>query len=481
MFGRFFTISLSMLASISVLSQGILIGKARFCELCDEDKPEKCAGTYVNVYEDNKKGKGKKIPLYMEVLPAQVKTGSNVPLFIIVGGPGQACTDLVSFFSEIFHEYNKTNDIVFIDQRGTGKSNPLKLQLDDNSLSRLLVDPFLSSQILQKNFDSLSQKTDLAKYGTAEAVRDIEVVRKHLGYNKINLYGTSYGTRVALAYLNEYPKAVHSVILKGVMPADMVIPYTFARDAQSSLNLLIQDCRSDSLCSVSFPQLEQDIETLFTKTLPINVDIYNEDLGVNETVTLDYKVVASLIRTMLMSPSSAAEIPLLITRLNKGISQPAVNWLLRLKKSQRKGMYDGMTLCVVCFEDYPFPIKPSTDKIYFLKDLWVERIRYACKYWNPTLQKAPRKPLRKSDTRILLVSGGRDPATPPMYAETLLRFFPNGQHLVIKNASHSFDGMIGCVEKIMTQFLEGKILEQIKTDCTETIRLPAFQVNEVKN
>ncbi len=91
---------------------------------------------------------------------------------------------------------------------------------------------------------------------------DLDDVREHLGYDQINLYGGSYGTRAALVYLRQHEPHVRTVVLDGVAPTDMRLPLFFARDAQRALDRLVADCAADSVCSKKFPDLGPRIVAL---------------------------------------------------------------------------------------------------------------------------------------------------------------------------------------------------------------------------
>ena len=227
---------------LSAMGQTNRIGDIEFYPLHDP-KPDRALFGVLEVFENNIDQKGKTITLHIEVLPAKA-TKKKAPMFILMGGPGQASSDLISFFSKIFSEMNQESDLVFIDQRGTGKSNPLQMLTSYNNTQDYFNDVLMVDEVVENTYRMLSAKNDLRNYGTLNAAIDVESVRVAMGYNKINLYGTSYGTRLAMAYINKFPNNVRTATLKGLVPEDLVIPVGFAKDSQEGLNMLIEKCKN---------------------------------------------------------------------------------------------------------------------------------------------------------------------------------------------------------------------------------------------
>ncbi|HEY0038674.1 MAG TPA: alpha/beta fold hydrolase [Longimicrobium sp.] len=207
----------------------------------------------VHVAEDSLAPGGRTVPLFVAVLPA---TGQRLgdPLFFLSGGPGQAPSDQAEFVASLFAALRPSRDLVLVDLRGTGRSAALDCDFHGGEPGRVMGEPFPVAAVRACR-DSLSRRADLRLYTTGRAMRDLEQVRHALGYERINLYGTSYGTRAALEYARRYPSRVRSMILRGVTPPSLVVPLPFARDAQRSLDLLFDECRSDGACRAAYPDL----------------------------------------------------------------------------------------------------------------------------------------------------------------------------------------------------------------------------------
>jgi len=465
--------------SLTTFGQSTKIGRITFETFEQEGKPKETIRGQIEVFEDNIKNQGKKIKLNIEVVPAKSKADKAEPMFIIMGGPGQAATDLVSFFSDIFKPINEKSDLVFVDQRGTGKSNPLQLSGDYSTLADYFKDDFADKETIANCFESLSKTNNLNCYGTRNAIIDLDKVREMMGYKKMNIYGTSYGTRVSIAYINKYPNRVKTATLKGLVPHDLVIPFNFAEDAQRSLDILVSDCKVNPVCNSAYPTLENELKIFFNTQFPVSIDILNPETKEKETVKLTKDIVALNMRVLLMSPSTTKNIPFIVTQFNKGNHEPLTDLMLSIKKSYLKGVYDGMTLCVICHEDYPALVQiANTQKTEtFLGDYWIYRVKNSCDVWNPSKTGLKKGKIKKQSIPTLIISGNRDGATPPKYGDEVLKYFPNGRHVVVNSGSHSFDGMRNCVDKIICDFVTTGQNKLLKTDCVDLIKFPEYRMN----
>ena len=430
-------------------------------------------------YEDNALNTGGKISLYIEVIPAVAKHDKEAPMFIVMGGPGQASSDLLPFFSSILEDINKKSDLVFIDQRGTGRSNPLKIPMEYHSIQDYFNDIFMADQIIKRGYDSLSKHNNLNLYGTTNAILDIETVRIAMGYEKINFYGTSYGTRVVLSYINTFPENVRTATLKGLVPNSIVIPSNFAKDSQRSLDLLIEACKNIQDCRSSFPNFEKELNDFLNRPFPIKVEIQDPELEIVQSVEIEKTTVVKTLRSLLTVPTFTQQIPFLISEANKQNYLPLAELILRINKSYANGLYDAMMLCVICYEDYPKLIRTPFEntETTFLQNAWVDRVINACEIWNPEKRETGTTELKRHNLPVLLISGGRDSATPPKYGNEILDKFPNGRHLVIEQAGHSFDRMLDCVEHIINDFVITGNASQLNTKCINTIKYPDFKLN----
>ena len=443
------------------------------CEMEDVPGPVQCG--VLHVAEDSLAPAGRTIPLFVAVLPA---TGQRVgdPLFFLSGGPGQAPSKQADFVASLFAGVRATRDLVLVDLRGTGRSAALDCDFHGGD-PRMLVGESFPAHAVRACRDSLSRRADLRMYSTGRAMRDLEEVRRTLGYERINLYGTSYGTRAALEFARRYPSRVRSMILRGVTPPSLVAPLPFGRDAQRSLDLLMEECGRDAGCRAAYPDLAAALQTVL-RTLergpaPASVDTGGGSVRVEVT----REAFTSILRTMLTAPSVAARIPLLLTSAARGDYDPAAQMIYALRRAAPAGISYGFQLSVVCTEDIP---RIRDDQVAaevagtFLGDQSVRQYRAACAEWpRGELPAEAGAPVRV-DVPALLVSGSHDPATPPHWAEDALRGLSRGRHVVAPAASHSADATRPCADQVFAAFIQAGSASGLDATCFERLERPPF-------
>lgn len=168
-------------------------------------------GTY-EVFENREARSGRKIPLKIVILPATGNDRAPDPLFFLEGGPGGGAVLDAEELSK--DPLRARRDIVLVDTRGTGASNPLLCRLWGDGTR---LDHIFPLDAVTACRDELQKKADLTLYTTAAAMDDVDEVRRHLGYGKVNLYGASYGTYAAQVFLARHPEAVRAVVLDAVV------------------------------------------------------------------------------------------------------------------------------------------------------------------------------------------------------------------------------------------------------------------------
>src|SRR5205814_10058067 len=167
---------------------------------------EKLLCGQLTVFENRLTRTGRTIDLNVVVLPAFDQKKKAEPLFDLAGGPGAAATEGARFYAEQGKEYRR-RDVVLVDQRGTGKSNPLSLP--EKKTPQDYLSEMYPVDYVKRLRQTLERRADLTQYTTSIAMDDLDDVRDWLGYDRINLIGVSYGTRAALVYLRRHPQLVH--------------------------------------------------------------------------------------------------------------------------------------------------------------------------------------------------------------------------------------------------------------------------------
>jgi pimeloyl-ACP methyl ester carboxylesterase len=305
---------------------------------------------------------------------------------------------------------------------------------------------------------------------------DLDEVRAAMGYEQINLYGGSWGTRFALIYLRRHGEHVRTAILNAVAPTALIYGLQHAAGAQSSLDLLITECNLDNRCSTSFPDLESEFRIVLERLgrAPATVIIEHPDTGVSVSVSFERAAFAEVIRYLLNSVDSSRYLPHLIHQAYLGSYEPLAQSAVEKNHFYRNALKTGMLLSVVCPGDVarinPGDIARLTNDT-FMGDRRVRDTMAVCEIWpQPRLPATHGDPVQ-SDVPVLLWSGTMDPSNPPMWGEEAARHLTNGLHLVVPGC-HVISG--ACFEEIGTEFLAEASVDSLDTSCVSGIRLPPF-------
>ncbi len=213
----------------------------------------------LTVPEDRADPAGRQIELHVAVIPAIRREPEPDPLFLLAGGPGQSAIETFPAMLNMLYYIHEDRDIVLVDQRGTGKSNPLRcLDPEDETLTDEQALAILRS--CPQHLDA-----DVRFYTTEIAMTDLDEVRAALGYETINLYGASYGTRAALTYLRMFPQHLRTVTLDAVVDPGFVMFMDAATDGQAALDVFFARCESDQACKTAFPDLRSEFDGLLSR------------------------------------------------------------------------------------------------------------------------------------------------------------------------------------------------------------------------
>lgn len=385
------------------------------CRLADGPPDTYCG--HLRVSEDRHARSGRAIDLKIVVAPALRRDGHPDPLFVFEGGPGGGAATLAFSRVPMFRRFQRDRDIVLVDQRGTGGSNSLdcspEVPRDVDDLNLVEHD---AADRYRACLDRLA--ADPRQYTTDVAMDDIEDVRLYLGYERINVYGWSYGTRAALVYLRRHEAAVRAVILDGVAPPDMRLPLYAPRDSQRALDRLLDDCARDAVCAREFPTLRQSVAVLWDRiAAQPRVSFTHPRTGMPTDVTVTARLVGAVVFRSLYSPEISALLPRLLTDASDGRFQGLLA-LAYTGDAQKGAMSDGLFLSVVCAEDRP---RISTEDIAresqgrFMGATMFETQMKPCEYWpRGSVDDAFYTPV-KSARPVLIFSGENDPVTPPRH------------------------------------------------------------------
>ena len=438
-------------------------------------------GTY-SVWEDREAGSGRKIDLWIVVLPAiEAANKKPDPFFMLQGGPGDAPSFNARFYSRVFQDVRRTRDLVLVDLRGTGKSNALLCpELAQPGADGVFDSDLLSITAVRACRARLEKTANLGLYTTEIAVDDLDEVRKALGYDTINLYGTSYGSRVAQVYMKRHPKSLRAVTMKGIVPPSMAMPETHARAGEDAWQALVARCRKNSVCNDRYPLLAVAFRDLLKKleSNPL-MSLPATPQRPETRIRVSRGLFAEAFRNVLYTPEGSAQAPKLIHQLIDGDDAGIVETALsgrRILGGDR--LAAGFFLSVTCTEDIPY-LSSNADQMAldtFGGNYRLEQQRRACNEWRRgTVSQAHRQPA-KSDIPTLLLSGELDPVTPPSGGDEVLRYLSSGRHIVIRNNGHPIGNAERCIGAMIAQFLDRASADGLDTRCAAANPAPPFVI-----
>jgi pimeloyl-ACP methyl ester carboxylesterase len=435
----------------------------------------------LEVFENRASQKGRKIKLNVLVLPAIDPQREPDPLFYFAGGPGSAAVEDAPGIAQILGGMRQHRDLVFVDQRGTGQSNPLNCELFNSADPQSYLGSFLPLDDVRKCREQVEPKADLTLYTTNIAMDDLDDVRAALGYEQINLYGASYGTRAALVYLRRHPKHVRTVILHGVAPTNQFMPRNFPQDAERALQGVLSECEADEECRKAFPQAKTDAQRVLEQLLqsPAEAQVKFPQAKDPVTVKLNRNLAAEAVRYMLYSPGGARRVPLYLHAAAEGNYAPLAQAALFFRQNLVSTGSNGMYLSVTCAEDLPF-VKAADAKQLgantFLGSYRYDQQSAACELWPRAMIDSKYAEPVRSDKPVLIMTGEWDPVTPPAQGDAVAKTLPNSVHIVVNDGAHGFGGLQGvdCIQRLMIQFVERGAVKDFDTSCTKNIKRNGF-------
>ena len=417
------------------------------------------------------------IDLAVAVVPALTLDPAPDPLLVIAGGPGQSSISFFGAYSVAFAAIRRERDIVLMDQRGTGQSAALDCDAPAEDVVGGRMETARVAEEAQRCLDALPY--DPRFFTTSIAVTDLAALRAALEYSAFNIYGISYGTRVAQHFLRRFPELTRSVILDGVVPPTLALGPDIALAAQDALDVVLASCEEQTGCNDAFPALREELSFLQKQLRdhPVEVHILHPLTAEPSTITLDDLGLAGVIRLLSYHSGSIALIPLLIHSAAAGNLIPLASQFQMSSESMEKSMSIGMHNSVVCTEDVPFysSLEVDEDEIAatYIGLSQLEVLTAMCAIWPAGIIDDDFKEALKSDKPVLLLSGDADPVTPPRFAEQAAEHLSASLHIVGKKQGHGL-GARGCTPDIMADFVKSGSVDDLDTECLLRVHAMPF-------
>jgi pimeloyl-ACP methyl ester carboxylesterase len=471
----------TLIATLAFLLTGTAwagVGELRM-QPCEDPKlkPAKC-GTYT-VWENRAAKSGRTIDLYIVVLQATGPNRKPDPLVVLLGGPGEgAASAAPAWYVE--DPERTSRDIVFVDQRGTGKSNGLHCPIAmDGPLQAFM--PTLNLEVLKTCRPALERHADLRYYLTTYAMDDLDDVRAALGYDKINIDAGSYGTTAALVYIRQHGEHVRTAALWASTAMTQPIPLLFASDTEGALRNVFRDCYAEAPCKAAFPKLQADYTRAVAKieSSPVRLTVTDPRNKKPAEVTLTADAFAESLRAMLYKPEAMRSIPLLLHKAAGGDYQAFADFQIERNVELNGAIADGLYFSITCTEDIDrvdAAQMHANGRGTFLADHRARPHMEGCKGWPRGKLPAGFGEEVKSDVPVLIINGDNDPATPPSAGRAAMSRMSNARMIVVPHGGHSPQGLIGeeCVKNIAARFLETADQRSLNVACVKSVKHRPF-------
>ena len=411
------------------------------------------------------------IKIRVAVVPALNLNPENDPIVPIAGGPGQGSVEFYSIYAGAFEPVRRDRDILLVDQRGTGESSRMDCPIDDDALlfeSEFSIDDTV--RFIGECLENLPH--DPRYFSTSVAVTDLEAIRQALGYSALNLYGVSYGTRVAQHFARRYPASTRTVVIDGVVPPQISLGPEIATESQKAVDRILARCVEDKACNERFPDIEATFAAIVTelRVAPVSVSVPHPNTGRAETLSFGAGELGGAVRLLAYNPTTIALLPLFVHEAGQGNWAPLASQYMMTAIAMSDALALGMHNAVMCTEDLPFLDKTTIDfegiEASYMGTFQLDALEAICSDW-------PRGPIDEefkvplaTDIPFLLLSGDADPITPPRYAEMAAMDLTNATHLIGKHQGHGQLG-VGCMRRLVAEFVNSADPTAIDAQCME--------------
>jgi pimeloyl-ACP methyl ester carboxylesterase len=413
------------------------------------------------------------IQLHVAIFHSTSPNPEPDPLILLHGGPGSSMLERIAFwYQEQFSDIIATRDLIVFDQRGVGYAEP---SLDCPGF----VDQFYASlsQDLRVGLaeweaphasvclaDLAAQGVNLVAYNSAASAADVNDLRLALGYERVNLYGASYGSRLALTVMRGFGAGgtIRSVILDSVYPPQVNLDAARPQNLERALQAVFAACAADADCDAAYP----DLETVFfdlveqLNAYPVTLDVMNNVTGRQQTVVVNGNRLIEMVYRISYQTGWLPWLPKLFYHVQDGHFEIFSEGLQRLFWLV-DGVQPGPYFAVQCYEEVAFNSVEAVDTIgadaHPLLSAHLTAGAKATLATCAALGLPPADPIEDqpvvSDVPALILSGTFDPATPPAWGKLAADGLSNAFFYEFPNASHGVMSSVPCAQNLVAQFI----------------------------
>jgi pimeloyl-ACP methyl ester carboxylesterase len=427
---------------------------------------------YLIVPEDRNDPGGDEVRIHVAVFPATGSDPSTDPIVYLEGGPGGHTLRALEFsYGTSFEPLNEVHDLVLFDQRGVGLSEPALDCPEEREVDIEFLDQDVDDAVYQEAYTGaviacrdrlLGDGVDLTAYNSASNAADVADLRVALGYDEINLWGISYGTRLALTVMRDHPEGVRSVVLDSTVPIDLDLYPSIPASADRAFDVFFSGCAAEPNCGAAFPELKGDFYTLAGRLADDPAEILIEDFVEGETypALLFGDDLYGLLFSSLYSESFIPLLPDFITDAAQRQDYAGLERLSSVFFTNETFLSAGMYLSVQCNEEYSFS---SADEVAAAVNAYpdvaglfgtAESEFDDCAVWGAGTADPRENDPVVSDLPTLILAGEYDPITPPSYGQRAGESLTNSTFFEFPGLAHGVSTADDCPTGIIVDFLD---------------------------
>lgn len=448
---------------------------------------------FLTVPENRSDPTGRTIRLAVARVPAVSDVGDAEPVVYLQGGPGESA--LLLSGRSIDAGINADRDVIYLEQRGNFHSEPNLVCPEVEAYLTASVSEHFSDPATGKKSDAATTACrdrltasgiDLAAYNTVENAADVADLRVALGIDVWNVYGTSYGTDLALRVLRDHPEGIRSVVLDSVVPPNVNPVSEFWPSFAAAYRQVFDGCAAQPACAAAYPNLAEDFTTTVNRLSEQPLTVVVPDANGDPTeVNIDGYRFANLVGIALASgPASAAVVPGLIDQMAEGDGTAVATALLGTASPMPGVNADGFTWSASC-PDWTAGTSPEEalakaktalpDISDAVLSLQPQLARYFadCAIWNVGESPASARAPVVSEVPVLLMGGTFDSVTAIYWQDALKPGLTNAQSVSFPGLGHTVVDQSPCAMSVMQAFLASPDTPVDQT-CAAQMAIPTF-------
>ncbi|MDZ7626900.1 MAG: alpha/beta fold hydrolase [Parvularculaceae bacterium] len=469
-------------------------------------KPGEVACGLLAVPENREKSRARTIKLHYVKIAAKKpkdwdaeKKGAwskrEDPIIYLTGGPGAQVTGYVKRLKD--HGVLDARDLYILEQRGIGYSGDFceKYGLFDPSAGNTADwDAYGRAQIAQMEAcfaGAKAERIDLSGYNTIENARDVEALRRALGFEQWNVWGISYGSILGQAYINQDPAGIRAIVLDAIVPITPGAHFQrIGTHYQRDLDLLDAACAADPPCARAFPDLQKRFKAAINKvkSTPIEVEAIDSERFPSGKAWFFHDLIGGVPFSSLYEQDTYPTLPALMDAVIRRVEKNDTKALRALTAGGAFGgpggfgISQGMYNAIACNDGWVLYLQaavaqdqrehPELASIFGDPALIEEQAALCKRYGMPP---RPQEQFKTVSTTIpaIIANGQMDPITPPPLAQMIVRGFSRGTYVEFPYSGHGPTRSVKCAGEFLTKFFDAPESAVDKT-CPESIKAPKF-------